>query len=75
MEIRIDRNQKKIVARIDTKHSRGQNTEQGTARVYQLAGNPDITGLEATSSSGRFNATELAEHEIAEQLVKLKLEP
>jgi len=74
LEIRIDRRERKLVARIDSKNSRQGVAEPGKARAYQIAANQDATTLELAGPGGRFCTVEFAEYEIAEQLLKLKLE-
>lgn len=73
LEVRIDRDERKIVCRISSKYSRRATTDPGKPRAYEIGANADATRLELVARASRLSVVELAEHEIAEQLLGMKL--
>lgn len=73
LEIRVDRSEKKIVARIDTKHARSNAPQSGEPRVYKIVADGKIASLVLRQHGTDKSGIDFAEHEIAEELLKLKL--
>lgn len=74
LEMRLDRDGKKVIARISQRYIRvGAELKEDTPRTYRIEADTDSNKLYFTCTQQPFSATELAEHEVAEQLAHMEL--
>lgn len=75
LEVRLDRAAQKVVTRISLRYSRGggHSEADGLPAVYQITPDPEHNVLRFTRDHKHYSAVELAEHELAERLMKMDL--